>query len=84
MKVNQMVPYCCAGVSITRLAVRISSGGEDAYGFDVPTDPSLSVRGHIPAAGGTRFYQVWYRDPNAACGQGAFNLSNGIEIPWKP
>ncbi len=74
----------CAGASIIRLATRLSSGGEDAYGFSVASDPLISVRGQVPAIGATRFYQVWYRDPAAACGAGNFNLSNGLLVPWKP
>ena len=78
----------CAGGSILRLATRLSSGGQDAFGFGVGNDPLISVAGLIPSIGATRYYQVWYRDPNAACasggGSGAFNLSNGLLIPWMP
>lgn len=74
----------CAGGAILRLATRISNGGEDSFGHEVGTDPSVSFRGQVPAVGGTRFYQVWYRAPNARCAAGDFNFSNGIEIPWRP
>lgn len=33
------------------------------------------------SAGDTDFFQVWYRDPNGACGN-AFNTTNGVIVVW--
>lgn len=74
----------CAGGSVIRLGTRISNGAEDTFGFAVGSDPLLSIRGQIPASGATRYYQVWYRDPNTSCAAGSFNLSNGQLVVWEP
>lgn len=34
------------------------------------------------APGSTVNYQVWYRDPDSACGLGATNLTNGWSVTW--
>jgi hypothetical protein len=44
---------------------------------------SLGVAGHLPALGGTRFYQAWYRDPSGTCGS-TFNLTNALRAIWTP
>ena len=72
----------CAGGSIVRLATKIASSGTSTFGHGVPGDPSVSQRGGIPPAGGTRHYQVWYRNAAAFCTVGTFNLSNGLRIEW--
>jgi hypothetical protein len=46
--------------------------------------PSLSVLGNIPAGGGVRYYQVWYRNSAAFCTSSPFNLTNGTRIVWLP
>src|SRR5205085_4696078 len=50
----------CAGGSIVRLALKTDSSNGSMYpaSGDVP----ISIRGAIPAGGGTRTYQVWYRN----------------------
>jgi hypothetical protein len=42
------------------------------------------VKGVLPAAGGTREYQGWYRNGAAFCTAQPFNLTNGLEIAWGP
>jgi hypothetical protein len=75
----------CASGDIIRLRGKVSLNGTVAYGFGNPADGAVSVRGAIPAAGGTRFYQLWYRSqPAMFCPPERFNMSNGIEIVWGP
>jgi len=68
----------CAGGSIRRLGVKMTSGtGTVNYG------PGLGATGGW-SAGDTRRFQIWYRDPQGGpCGSG-FNLTHGIEIDFIP
>jgi hypothetical protein len=72
----------CAGGTITRLSTKSVAGGSAVY----PTgaDPSVSVRGQLPQSGGTRHYQVWYRNAAAFCTSATFNLTNGLTAAWSP
>jgi plastocyanin len=72
----------CAGGSVTRLGTKVNVAGGSQY--PAAGDASVSVRGAVPAAGGTRTYQTWYRNAAAFCTPAAFNLSNGVEIAWAP
>lgn len=72
----------CAGGSIVRLAIRTASGGAATYGY--PTDTPIHLQGLIPAAGGWRYYQTWYRDSAAFCSTSTFNLTNGLAALWTP
>ena len=73
---------CVAG-TIQRIGLEPSVGGRSAYGGPLGDVP-VSVKGQIPAAGGTFHYQTWYRDPAAFCTIDTFNLSNGIRVVWAP
>ena len=68
------------GGSIVRLGTKSNSAGGSTY--PASGDPSVSVRGLVPAAGATRSYQVWYRNAAAFCTTSTFNLSNGVSIIW--
>ena len=72
----------CVGGAVIRLGVKFNVGNTSSYptGADLP----VSIKGMIPAAGGTRHYQAWYRDAMAFCTVSTFNLSNGITITWTP
>ncbi|MBL8860941.1 MAG: hypothetical protein JNK02_02935 [Planctomycetes bacterium] len=72
----------CAGGTVIRLGTKSNVGGGSQY--PAVGDPSVSVRGLVPPGGGTRYYQVWYRNAAAFCTPSTFNLSNGLEIPWGP
>jgi hypothetical protein len=72
----------CAGGTVIRLGTKANSGGASQY--PVGADPAVSVRGLVPVGGGTRFYQVWYRNAADFCTPSTFNLSNGLGIPWAP
>lgn len=71
---------CVAG-SLVRL------GGLDPSGPSANFPPAgsegLALRGFLPASGGTRHYQAWYRNPGGPCGAGA-NLTNALSINWLP
>ncbi|MCB9914258.1 MAG: hypothetical protein H6828_03790 [Planctomycetes bacterium] len=68
----------CAGGTVRRLGVRTAdAAGASSWG------PGLGAPGGW-AAGDTRRFQVWYRDPvNSPCGS-AFNLSHGVEVTFTP
>ena len=66
----------CAGGGVIRLQVRFA----DSNGAS-QTSVNISAQGGV-AAGDTKRYQIWYRDPNtSACGS-QFNLSNGLELTF--
>jgi hypothetical protein len=71
----------CAGGTVIRLVTRINTANGSSYP-DV-LDPPISIRGAIPAGGGTRTYQVWYRNQSGPCGSG-HNLTNGVLVAWRP
>ncbi len=72
----------CVGGMVIRLGIKTNVGNMSSYptGLDLP----VSVKGALPPAGGTRFYQGWYRDAAAFCTPATFNLTNGIAITWTP
>ncbi|MCY2958988.1 MAG: hypothetical protein NTY35_02395 [Planctomycetota bacterium] len=72
----------CAGGTIVRLRTRQNTGGSSIV--PVVSEPPLSVMGTVPAGGGTRIYQVWYRNSAAFCTPSGFNLTNGITVIWTP
>jgi hypothetical protein len=72
----------CAGGSVVRLKSKTAALNFAAYpaGSEAP----VSVQGAIPSVGGTRHYQVWYRNSANFCTSATFNLSNGWSIAWVP
>jgi hypothetical protein len=66
----------CVGGGVIRLQVRFaSSSGSSQTSVNIPATGGI-------AAGDTKRFQLWYRDPNTSqCGAG-FNLSNGLEITF--
>jgi len=71
----------CAGGSIVRIATKTASMGTMTY--PEPNDPPISVRGGVPAAGGFRLYQVWYRNAAPFCTSATFNLTNAVAVDWR-
>lgn len=66
----------CAGQNVVRLGTVFA----DASG--VADSSAITTAGSGLAAGDTKSYQFWYRDPaGSPCGA-FFNLSNGYEITW--
>lgn len=72
----------CAGGSIVRLGVVVSSGNAAQYPR-AGIDPSVSAQGG-PAVGNLYVYQHYYRDTASFCTSATFNLSNGVLVPWVP
>jgi hypothetical protein len=72
----------CAAGSVIRLGTKINSGGSSSY--PVPGDLPVSVKGAVPPGGGTRHYQVWYRNAASFCSAFTFNLTNGVRVTWVP
>jgi len=71
----------CAAGAVLRLGTAMNSGG-GASSYPGAGEPRVTVKGQVPAAGGTRHYQVWYRNAAAFCTSSTFNLSNGLELIW--
>ena len=72
----------CAAGSILRLGTKTNVAGISQY--PAAGDPAVSVRGALPSTGGTRYYQVWYRNAAAFCTSSTFNLTNGVIVVWRP
>ncbi|MCY2960171.1 MAG: choice-of-anchor E domain-containing protein [Planctomycetota bacterium] len=67
----------CVGGNVQRIR-KIPTGA--ATGTLPPA--GLTIHQLIGAsAGDTDFFQVWYRDPNGACGA-SFNTTNGVIVVW--
>lgn len=72
----------CAGGMVLRLGAKQNSiAGSSQY--PDAGDAPISLRGQIPSAGGTYFYQCLYRNLSGACGSG-FNLTNAVRVTWVP
>lgn len=72
----------CVGGSIVRLGNKPASGTSS---YPQAGDASISVRGAIPAAGGSYFYQCYYRNAASAfCPPATSNRTNGLAIVWAP
>jgi hypothetical protein len=71
----------CAGGTVNRLAPKLNS----AHGSIYPSvgDVPISIKGAVPANGGVRTYQAWYRNATGQCGSG-WNLTNGVQVTWSP
>jgi hypothetical protein len=73
----------CTLGNIIRLGIKFNSPlGTSQY--PAAGDFPVSVRGLVPAAGATRFYQCWYRNAANFCTPATFNLTNGVAIIWTP
>lgn len=74
----------CAGIGVVRMGVTFASSNSSSYPDAVATIP-IHVAGGVPAAGGTRYYQLWYRDNEPTfCTPSLFNLTNGLSVVWVP
>lgn len=72
----------CVGGSVLRLATRLAARSITVGGKS--SGVSISVAGAIPPAGGTRYYQVAYREGQGACNGAPVNFSNGWRVAWRP
>jgi len=73
----------CVGGSIVRLGSKSNSASGTAN-YPTGAEADIHVRGNIPAGGGTRYYQAWYRNAAAYCTSVTFNLTNAYELSWRP
>jgi len=78
----------CASGSLFRLYDHNAVGGVVSMpsGGDLSVSARSAVLGDAISAGSSRYYQVYYRDPNLAfCpapAGDAFNASNAVAILW--
>jgi hypothetical protein len=73
----------CIGGVIVRLGTRPVAANASA--FPEAGDPSISVRGALPPAGGTRHYQCFYRNTAPLfCPPATSNRTNGVTVTWAP
>jgi hypothetical protein len=73
----------CAGGAIIRLAGVAASPAGSAH-WPTFFTARVSERGQVPASGGTRYYQGWYRNAAPFCTSAPFNLTNGLAVDWVP
>jgi hypothetical protein len=66
------------------MGANVASGGSVDFGYGVPGTPLVSVAGGVPPAGGTREYQVWYRNAPGFCTSATYNLTNAVTVQWTP
>jgi len=71
---------CVAGV-VVRLGQRTAPGGWASLGAR-PGDAPLSTTGGVPAVGGTRYYQAWFRNSAVFCTTATFGFTNASEVTW--
>jgi hypothetical protein len=76
----------CAGGSLKRLYVHGASAGTVSapIGADVAVSARSAALGDAIAPCSSRFYQVYYRDPNLAFCSAGFNIGNGVKAIWLP
>lgn len=72
----------CVGGALIRL--RAKPIAANSVEFPEPGEPSISVRGLVPAAGATLNYQVWYRNSASYCTPATFNTTNAVRVLWIP
>jgi Tol biopolymer transport system component len=74
----------CAFGTVIRLGAKAAAGGDAVFGAGVAGDPLISVQGSLPADGGLRTYQAWYRNAAPFCTSATFNWTNGLRVTWIP
>jgi len=70
----------CLSGTIARLGTKAATNGTATY--PGPGDLPIAVKGGLPAEGGTRGYQVWYRNSANFCTPATFNLTAGLRVLW--
>ncbi len=72
----------CIGGSQMRMGTLVASNGIASW--PAAGSSPLSVKGLVPPEGGTRFYQVIYRNAATFCTPATFNLTEAKKITWLP
>ena len=71
----------CIGGTVVRLGTKAIASNSSA--FPAPGDLSISVRGAVPPAGATRYYQCFYRNAAASfCPPATSNRTNALIFDW--
>ncbi len=70
----------CTSGSTIRIGNKTAVNGSASY--PEPGDQPLSVKGGVPAEGGVRAYQVWYRNSGSFCTPSPFNLTSAVRVLW--
>jgi hypothetical protein len=70
---------CTNGV-VLRIGSKVAVNGQATY--PGPGDLPISIKGNVPAEGGIRTYQVWYRNAAVFCTPSTFNLTGGVRMLW--
>jgi hypothetical protein len=71
----------CVGGTLIRLGSSIAAGGVSQY--PATGQAPIHQRGAI-TGGGTRVYQVWYRNAAGFCTPSTYNLTNAVQLTWTP
>jgi hypothetical protein len=74
----------CAGGAIVRIAKPAANAAGSAEVGAGIAGVLVSDAGAIPAAGGARCYQGWYRNEASYCSSATFNLTNAVSVTWTP
>jgi hypothetical protein len=75
----------CTSGSLLRIAILVAIGGSISIGQGTAHGVPVTTSGLIPPAGGTRYYQVIYRDAVPGyCTSATFDMSNGVKLVWRP
>jgi len=72
----------CVSGQVRRMGIVAASNG--VANWPPPGSDPISLRGLVPAAGGTRYYYVNYRDVLPWCTPATFNLTDTQRIVWVP
>ncbi len=72
----------CAGGTVVRIGTRAAVNGWVTFGAMNAGDAHVSVQGAVPAGGGTRHYQAWFRNMASFCTSETFNLTNAVRVVW--
>ncbi len=72
----------CIGGTQMRLGTQHSPSGTTTW--PAAGAQPLSVSGLVPPAGGTRYYQVIYRNAISYCTAATFNLTDAQRVVWSP
>jgi uncharacterized membrane protein len=71
----------CTSGAVIRLGAKLNSG-LGASSYPGPGDLPVSVKGLVPAVGGKRVYQTYYRNSAPFCTAATYNATSGVEIRW--
>jgi hypothetical protein len=72
----------CVGSPYVRIRTMPAPGG--ALTYPGPGDASISVRGNVTVPWTTRYYGVRYRNASAFCTPATFNMTNTLQVRWRP